>query len=110
MLFAYHSRQIDLSPLFHTDYLFMIPVRKSARHICETAKAHLSARNQKFCCSLYKISYFLYPDKQASGFLMTKLIYFQLTESPHLSLARCIFIELNDAWAQFEEEGMKSLY
>ncbi|KAH3730757.1 cyclin-G-associated kinase-like [Dreissena polymorpha] len=34
----------------------------------------------------------------------------KLTESPHLALARGIFIELNDAWAQFEEEGMKSLY
>ncbi|KAL4236400.1 hypothetical protein ACF0H5_004785 [Mactra antiquata] len=34
----------------------------------------------------------------------------KLTDSPHLPLARAIFIELNDAWAQFEEEGMKSLY
>ncbi|XP_060594462.1 putative tyrosine-protein phosphatase auxilin [Ruditapes philippinarum] len=34
----------------------------------------------------------------------------KLSDSPHLPLARAIFIELNDAWAQFEEEGMKSLY
>ncbi|WAR23455.1 GAK-like protein [Mya arenaria] len=34
----------------------------------------------------------------------------QLSDSPHLDLAREVFVELNDAWAQFEEEGMKSLY
>ncbi|XP_045160118.2 cyclin-G-associated kinase-like [Mercenaria mercenaria] len=34
----------------------------------------------------------------------------KLADSPHLPLARAIFIELNDGWAQFEEEGMKSLY
>lgn len=34
----------------------------------------------------------------------------KLSDSPHLPLARAIFVELNDAWAQFEEEGMKSLY
>lgn len=35
---------------------------------------------------------------------------FQLTGSPHENLARMIFMELSEAWAQFEEEGMKSLY
>lgn len=34
----------------------------------------------------------------------------KLGGSPHESLAKLIFMELNDAWAQFEEEGMKSLY
>ncbi|KAL5021015.1 hypothetical protein ScPMuIL_000170 [Solemya velum] len=34
----------------------------------------------------------------------------KLQDSPNLTIARMIFIELNDAWAQFEEEGMKSLY
>ncbi|KAK3091567.1 hypothetical protein FSP39_020845 [Pinctada imbricata] len=34
----------------------------------------------------------------------------KLADSPHFELARLIFMELNDAWAQFEEEGMKSLY
>lgn len=38
------------------------------------------------------------------------IIFFQLGGSPHESLAKLIFMELNDAWAQFEEEGMKSLY
>ncbi|XP_062593365.1 cyclin-G-associated kinase-like [Saccostrea cucullata] len=34
----------------------------------------------------------------------------KLGGTPHEALAKLIFIELNDAWAQFEEEGMKSLY
>ncbi|XP_060080705.1 cyclin-G-associated kinase-like [Ylistrum balloti] len=34
----------------------------------------------------------------------------KLTGTPYEDIARLIFIELNDAWAQFEEEGMKSLY
>lgn len=38
------------------------------------------------------------------------IIFFQLGGSPHESLAKLIFMELSDAWAQFEEEGMKSLY
>ncbi|KAK2189329.1 hypothetical protein NP493_109g06017 [Ridgeia piscesae] len=33
-----------------------------------------------------------------------------LTGCPQENLARLIFIELNDAWAEFEETGMKSLY
>jgi hypothetical protein len=39
-----------------------------------------------------------------------EIFFFQLGGSPHESLAKMIFMELNDAWAQFEEEGMKSLY
>ena len=35
---------------------------------------------------------------------------FQLNGQPHENLARNIFYELNDAWAAFEEEGMKALY
>ena len=34
----------------------------------------------------------------------------QLTGHPHENLARLIFIELNDAWSEFEETGMKPLY
>ncbi|BFY99570.1 hypothetical protein BsWGS_02610 [Bradybaena similaris] len=34
----------------------------------------------------------------------------KLTDDPHQPLARMIFIELNDAWAKFEEEGCKPLY
>lgn len=34
----------------------------------------------------------------------------KLTGSPHEALAKLIFMELNDGWSQFEEEGMKSLY
>ena len=29
---------------------------------------------------------------------------------PQENLARLIFIELNDAWSEFEETGMKALY
>ena len=38
------------------------------------------------------------------------LCSFQLTGEPHENLARQIFIELNDAWSEFEETGMQSLY
>ncbi|CAC5379615.1 GAK [Mytilus coruscus] len=34
----------------------------------------------------------------------------KLTGSPHEDMAKMIFMELNDGWAQFEEEGMKALY
>lgn len=34
----------------------------------------------------------------------------KLAGTPFEDIAKLIFIELNDAWAQFEEEGMKSLY
>jgi len=33
----------------------------------------------------------------------------QLAGHPQENLARLIFIELNDAWSEFEETGMKSL-
>lgn len=38
------------------------------------------------------------------------LACFQLTGRPEEALARAIFVELNDAWAIFEEEGSKPLY
>ncbi|GFR85921.1 cyclin-G-associated kinase-like, partial [Elysia marginata] len=34
----------------------------------------------------------------------------KLTDDPNQPLARLIFIELNDAWAKFEEDGCKALY
>ena len=34
----------------------------------------------------------------------------KLTDHPHVNLARMIFVELNDAWAQFQQEGQKSLF
>ncbi|XP_041358750.1 cyclin-G-associated kinase-like [Gigantopelta aegis] len=34
----------------------------------------------------------------------------KLANSPYEQLAKMIFMELNDAWAVFEDEGMKSLY
>ncbi|XP_012944616.1 cyclin-G-associated kinase [Aplysia californica] len=34
----------------------------------------------------------------------------KLTDDPHQALAKLIFMELNDAWAKFEEEGCKPLY
>ncbi|KAH9489463.1 hypothetical protein Btru_046281 [Bulinus truncatus] len=34
----------------------------------------------------------------------------KLTDDPNQPLAKLIFMELNDAWAKFEEEGCKSLY
>ncbi|XP_076440781.1 cyclin-G-associated kinase-like [Babylonia areolata] len=34
----------------------------------------------------------------------------KLHDDPNEALAKLIFMELNDAWAKFEEEGMKSLY
>ncbi|KAK7502233.1 hypothetical protein BaRGS_00006597 [Batillaria attramentaria] len=34
----------------------------------------------------------------------------KLNGDPHEALAKLIFMELSDAWAKFEEEGMKSLY
>ncbi|OWF38973.1 cyclin-G-associated kinase-like [Mizuhopecten yessoensis] len=34
----------------------------------------------------------------------------KLASSPYEDVAKLIFMELNDAWAQFEEEGMKALY
>lgn len=34
----------------------------------------------------------------------------QLAGQPHEELARQIFIELNDAWSEFEEQGSQSLY
>ena len=36
-------------------------------------------------------------------------VFMQLTGQPNENLARMIFIELNDAWSEFEETGMKSL-
>ncbi len=37
-------------------------------------------------------------------------VVLQLGGHPEQELARAIFIELNDAWADFEEKGSKSLY
>jgi cyclin G-associated kinase len=34
----------------------------------------------------------------------------KLTDHPHINLARLIFVELNDAWAQFQNEGQKNLF
>ncbi|RUS92097.1 hypothetical protein EGW08_000121 [Elysia chlorotica] len=34
----------------------------------------------------------------------------KLTDDPHQTLARMIFMELNDAWTKFEEDGCKALY
>ncbi|KAL8622464.1 hypothetical protein ACOMHN_034129 [Nucella lapillus] len=34
----------------------------------------------------------------------------KLHDDPNEALAKLIFMELNDAWAKFEDEGMKSLY
>ncbi|CAL1529543.1 unnamed protein product [Lymnaea stagnalis] len=34
----------------------------------------------------------------------------KLTDDPNQPLAKLIFMELNDAWAKFEEEGCKALY
>lgn len=34
----------------------------------------------------------------------------KLTDDPNINLARMIFVELNDAWAQFQSEGQKSLF
>ena len=42
--------------------------------------------------------------------LTSHLCYSQLHDDPHEELAKMIFMELSEAWARFEEEGMKSLY
>jgi curved DNA-binding protein CbpA len=34
----------------------------------------------------------------------------KLTDDPNINLARMIFVELNDAWAQFQNEGNKNLF
>lgn len=34
----------------------------------------------------------------------------KLTDHPHVNLARMIFVELNDAWAKFQQEGQKNLF
>lgn len=34
----------------------------------------------------------------------------KLTDHPEIELARLIFLELNDAWAQFQNEGQKNLF
>lgn len=34
----------------------------------------------------------------------------KLTDDPNINLARMIFVELNDAWAQFQSEGNKNLF
>ena len=43
-------------------------------------------------------------------YYLSSLSTFQLAGSPYENLAKMIFMELNDAWASFEDEGMKSLY
>jgi len=50
-------------------------------------------------------------DKEAKGSnRISVVISFQLTGRSEEALARAIFMELNDAWAIFEEEGSKPLY
>ena len=50
-------------------------------------------------------------DKAAKGSnTISVVISFQLTGRSEEALARAIFMELNDAWAIFEEEGSKPLY
>lgn len=34
----------------------------------------------------------------------------KLTDHPQVNLARLIFVELNDAWAQFQSEGQQNLF
>lgn len=34
----------------------------------------------------------------------------KLSDHPEVELARLIFVELNDAWAQFNQEGQKNLF
>jgi hypothetical protein len=34
----------------------------------------------------------------------------KLTDHPQINLARLIFVELNDAWAQFQQEGQQNLF
>lgn len=34
----------------------------------------------------------------------------KLTDHPQVNLARMIFVELNDAWAQFQKEGQQNLF
>jgi hypothetical protein len=34
----------------------------------------------------------------------------KLSDHPEVELARLIFLELNDAWAQFNQEGQKNLF
>jgi len=43
-------------------------------------------------------------------FLISLAASLQLTGSPEEALARAIFMELNDAWAIFEQEGSQALY
>ena len=43
-------------------------------------------------------------------FLISLAASLQLTGSPEETLARAIFMELNDAWAIFEQEGSQALY
>lgn len=49
-------------------------------------------------------------DMEEKGSNTICVISFQLTGRPEEALARAIFVELNDAWAIFEEEGSKPLY
>ncbi len=49
----------------------------------------------------------------STGSVVTDLdrtVVLQLGGHPQQELARAIFIELNDAWAEFEDKGSKNLY
>ena len=49
-------------------------------------------------------------ETERSSILTSLSVCSQLHDDPHEELAKLIFMELSDAWAKFEEEGMKSLY
>lgn len=60
---------------------------------------------------ILKARYVFMLDKAAKGSnTISVVISFQLTGRSEEALARAIFMELNDAWAIFEEEGSKPLY
>lgn len=60
---------------------------------------------------ILKARYVFMLDKEAKGSnTISVVISFQLTGRSEEALARAIFMELNDAWAIFEEEGSKPLY
>ena len=60
---------------------------------------------------ILKARYVFMLDKEAKGSNTSSfVISFQLTGRSEEALARAIFMELNDAWAIFEEEGSKPLY
>lgn len=38
------------------------------------------------------------------------LLWFQATGKPYEQYAKMIFMELNDAWSEFENQGSKALF